>query len=108
MIDDNRIQQVANQYVGHGPEIDEDIYVSAKREAFIEGAKWFKSALWHNASEEPTEDENLLIQHQKYLNEVDYEIDAPLSFHDWEAYIKDNNVIKWCYISDLIQKGGDK
>lgn len=47
MIDDSRIQHAANQYVGHGPEVDEGTYVSAKREAFVEGAKWLQSALWH-------------------------------------------------------------
>lgn len=48
MIDDNRIQQVANQYVGHGPKVDEGIYVSAKREAFIESAKHILWALGNN------------------------------------------------------------
>ena len=47
MIDDSRIQHAANQYVGHGPEVDEGICVSTKREAFIAGAKWYMNLRWH-------------------------------------------------------------
>lgn len=45
MIDNNKIQQGANQYIGYEPEIGENIYVLSQRKAFIEGVKWFKNAL---------------------------------------------------------------
>ena len=42
---DKRIMQAANKYVGHEPKADEGIYISAKREGFIDGAKWFDNAM---------------------------------------------------------------
>jgi len=34
------INDAANKYIGHAPEIDEDVNVSMRRNAFIDGAKW--------------------------------------------------------------------
>lgn len=42
MIDKQKIQQAANNYIGHEPEIDEGCNVSARREAFKDGVDWFK------------------------------------------------------------------
>lgn len=51
MIGDSRIQHAANQYVGHGPEVDEGICVSAKREAFVKGVKWYMNLRWHEEND---------------------------------------------------------
>lgn len=51
MIDKQKIQEAANNYIGHEPEIDEGCNVSARREAFKDGVDWFKKNIWHNATE---------------------------------------------------------
>ena len=53
MIDKQKIQQAANNYIGHEPEIDEGCNVSARREAFKDGVDWFKKNIWHSCQEEP-------------------------------------------------------
>lgn len=108
MIGDNRIQHAANQYVGHGPEVDEGIYVSAKREAFIEGVKWFKEALWHDAKEEPEIDKTLIIQYIGIMNEVSYDKDRHVAICPWELNVKRLRILKWFYMDDILPKGGDK
>ena len=44
-----RIQQAADNYVGHPQEIDEDLSVYCKREAFKDGALWLQSNAWKDA-----------------------------------------------------------
>lgn len=39
------LQEAADNYVGHAPEIDEDLSCFTKRNAFIAGAKWQKEQI---------------------------------------------------------------
>ena len=39
------LQEAADNYVGHAPEIDEDLSCFTKRNAFIAGAKWQKEQM---------------------------------------------------------------
>lgn len=48
-------QQAADEYVGHPQEIDEDLTVYCKREAFKDGALWQRNHVWHHADEEPSD-----------------------------------------------------
>lgn len=101
MIDKQKIQEAANNYIGHEPEIDEGCNVSARREAFKDGVDWFKGNIWHNATEQPIEFTPILVQ---WLNEgkIEYETDEHPQNFDWQKCFKENNVIKWCYLSDII------
>lgn len=101
MIDKQKIQQAANNYIGHEPEIDEGCNVSARREAFKDGVDWFKENIWHNTTEQPIEFTPILVQ---WLNDgkIEYETDEHPQNFDWQRYFKENNVIKWCYLSDII------
>lgn len=40
MIDEKKIQEAANAYVGHAKEHDEGLRVSGERAAFADGAMW--------------------------------------------------------------------
>ena len=110
MIDNDKIIKASDQYVGHGPDIDEDAYASAKREAFIEGVRWFKSALWHDASEEPKPNKSLIINNGGIWVEM-FEHSEEAS---WTQSVGVYSIYKWCYIEDLLslvhnaKKGGDK
>ena len=44
-----RIRQEADNYVGHPQEVDEDLTVYCKREAFKDGAVWLQSNAWVDA-----------------------------------------------------------
>lgn len=107
MIDEKKITEAVDEYIGYPKELGEGVDVSMRRDAFREGAKWFKEALWHNTSEEPQVAKQILVQ---WLNEgeVDYEADWVFPGVDWCIYVKNNNIIKWCYIDDLLPKGGEK
>ena len=41
----NNLEEAADNYVGHAPEIDEDLSCFTKRNAFIAGAKWQKEQM---------------------------------------------------------------
>lgn len=74
---------------------------------FREGAKWADKNpinVWHDASEEPKEDMDILfISKNGKVHKVS-KIDNSLY-----VWLKDNDCIdKWAYISDLLPKGGEK
>lgn len=64
----NGLEQAANDYVGHAPEIDEDLSVYSNREAFKAGAQWQKENLWKNAQGDdlPEIDREVIVLYQPY------------------------------------------
>ena len=107
MIDENKITEAANKFVGHGPEVDEGVSVSMRRDAFRKGAEWFKQSLWHNAKEEPELNKKLIVQYTNYMGDIDYEVDINDSLL-WKDWVMSYRISKWCYIEDILPKGGDK
>lgn len=95
---------------------DEQIIAEAKKHyyddinchnAFLHGVEWadeHPANVWHEASEEPKEDVDILfISKNGKVHKVS-KID--LSLYDW---LKDNDDIKrWAYIKDLLPRGGNK
>ena len=81
-------------------------------ELFKDGAKWaineFLKDLWHPVSEEPEENKKLLVQYTNYMVEDDYEIDMNIPYVSWRYLVTTYNFKKWCYIEDLLPKGGEK
>ena len=67
-----------------------------------------KTNLWHEASEEPEENKKLLVQYTNYMVEDDYEIDINSPYVPWRYLVTTYNFKKWCYIEDLLPKGGEK
>lgn len=76
----------------------------ACRASFKDGIEWFKEAIWHDASEEPKENERIITEFRD--NGVSYELDIP--YENWECYCAFNDILRWCYLSDILPKGGDK
>ena len=107
MIDENKITEAANKFVGHGPEVDEGVSVSMRRDAFRKGAEWFKNALWHDASEVPELNKKLVVQYNNYMGDIDYEVDTNDSLL-WKDWVMSYRIFKWCYIEDILSKGGEK
>lgn len=81
-------------------------------ELFKDGAKWaineFLNDLWHPVSEEPEYDKKILVQYTNYMVEDDYEIDMNSPHVPWRYIVTTYNFKKWCYIEDLLPKGGEK
>lgn len=74
---------------------------------FIRGIEWFKEAIWHEAKEEP-EEHKFIITQWLHEGEICYETDRTQPKVDWQNHVVDNNIIKWCYVEDLLTKGGEK
>lgn len=105
MINEEKIKEAVDAYIGYPKEVGEGVDVSMRRDAFREGAKWFKEALWHDAKEEPDKHKFVLVQ-WFYMGR--YGADMIKRKYYWQGYIEEYHIIKWCYIDDLLPKGGDK
>lgn len=77
------------------------------RASFKDGVEWLNQALWHDAKEEPEEHKCILIQ-WLYKGRICHETDILERKYDWQYVVINYNVIKWCYIDDLLPKGGEK
>lgn len=85
-----------------------------KYSAFISGAIWADNNptqdvvnlndVWHDATEEPQENEYVLIQDE----ENDYDVVMMQSADAWNIWCGTCKIIRWAYISDLLPKGGEK
>lgn len=102
MIDEKKIQEAANNYIGHDPEVDEGIYVASQRNAFKDGIAWFKKNLWHSTKERPQQDEPIITKWWDEVDGVSYEIDSIGSSQDWSGYCSRNTIMAWCYVSDIL------
>lgn len=99
MIDKQKIQEAANNYIGHEPEIDEGCNVSARREAFKDGVDWFKKNIWHSCQEEPEKGEFIVTE----FFDVGkcYEIDSVSWTEDWEE-IDGKHYCPDCYEVEVV------
>ena len=80
---------------------------------FEAGAKWadeHPKNMWHEPSEEPQNKPFRIICQDDWGNVEVVEDDVVKFVYqgDWEAYVKDDCIIRWAYISDLLPKGGEK
>lgn len=108
MIDEKKITEAVNAYIGFPKELGEGLETSMRRDAFRDGVDWFKNALWHDASEEPTRDEKIIVQYEDWGGDIDYDLDIHYPIYSWKHKVEEINVTKWCYLADLLPKGGDK
>ncbi len=79
----------------------------ARYSAFISGAIWADNNpvnAWHDASEEPQENEYVLIQN----DENNYDVVLMQSADGWNTWCGTCKIIRWAYVSDLLPKKGGK
>lgn len=111
MIDEKKIQEAAAGRFNVGGLVN-----TVERIAFKEGIDWFKKALWHTEDEIPGADRPILVKDWKLkdrystfdtteeLNLEDFDKE-----HQWEAFCAFADAdFTWCYIEDLLPKGGEK
>lgn len=67
MIDEKKIIEAVNAYIGYPHEVDEGTSVSLQRKAFRAGAEWLKNAIWNTDDEITKTGQNILQNEIKYL-----------------------------------------
>lgn len=113
MIDEKEIRKAAASK--HNPAFGVSGYLAA-RTAFVAGVEWFKKALWHNEDEIPEADRLILVKDWKCKDEyLTFDTTEELNLedfdkeHQWECFCKLADFdFTWCYIEDLLPKGGEK
>ena len=102
MIDNSKITEAVNAYIGYPKEVDEGIETSMRRDAFKAGVDWFKQVLWHDVSEKPEFNRRLITQHITLMEELGYDLTTNIPAYPWELYVKGAHITKWCYIEDIL------
>lgn len=105
MIDEKDIRKAAT--LTYNPAFGVSGYLAA-RTAFAAGVEWFKKALWHDASVKPEGNAVILYQWLDDRGTMDVGIDGVFSDVEWAKFVAYNSITKWCYIEDLLPKGGEK
>lgn len=102
MIDDKKREEAASKYASSSWIDDE--YPGEIQEAFIEGINWFLDNLWRDASEEPKDNYDILIES---LNGTytEYAAYRHNSAQLWSDFVDRSHTTRWLYIADLL-KGG--
>lgn len=108
MIDEKKIQEAAIMNADYfnlcRSTLDRE---EACRASFEDGVEWFKKALWHDASEMP-EKGNAFIFLAESNSSKHYHVGVVYNPMDYDKNCKWWGVIEWCYIEDLLPKGGEK
>lgn len=97
---------MTNEDVCKAAESYEDglIYSSIKdqcdiQKAFKEGANWRINTVWHDATEVPKKKGYILVW-TKCFGFVTWNVNVEPA--EWNKICKDNQVVEWAYIEDLI------
>lgn len=98
MIDKEKIQQAANEYVGCSPEMGEDLIEYLMRNAFKSGIEWFKENLWHPVSEVPTRYDTYLVKTKQGC--LDFCHFATEKWHSKDV----GTVVEWLDLSDIRER----
>ena len=99
MIDEKKIEEAAKEYA-----FKKDIFLQCGCHiGFLEGIDWFKKNIWHDAKEQPLQDELLIMQYIKDRR-VKYIMYCWSSSKNcsWAEEMIDFHPTKWCYLKDLI------
>ena len=105
MTRDEEILTACKSFLSRYPSIDQ----AGLSIGFLDGAVWSDKHpvnVWHNASDNPTED--TLILYRTTSGECDVTELVCTSEGVWHLFVKDYEVAEWAYIKDLLPKGGEK
>lgn len=108
MIDEKKIQEAeimnADYFNPCRSTLDRE---EACRASFEDGVEWFKKALWHDASEMPEKGKAFIFLAESNSSKL-YHVGVVYNPMDYDKNCKWWGVIEWCYIEDLLPKGGEK
>lgn len=66
---------------------------------FKQGAQWRINSVWHDKSERPEVDRNILTYFGTNCFEIDF---LHKEDFDWEYYADKSGIVRWAYIDDLL------
>ena len=75
----NDLKEASDNYVGHAPEIDEDLSCFTKRNAFIAGAQWQKERILNVATEREVKVDVGGYPYIDFTELYDFDKDIPLA-----------------------------
>lgn len=108
MIDEKKIQEAAIMNADYfnpcRSTLDRE---EACRASFEDGVEWFKKALWHDASKMPEKGKAFIFLAESNSSKH-YHVGVVYNPMDYDKNCKWWGVIEWCYIEDLLPKGGEK
>lgn len=108
MIDEKKIQEAAIMNADYfnpcRSTLDRE---EACRASFEDGVEWFKKALWHDASEMPEKGKAFIFLAESNSSKH-YHVGVVYNPMDYDKNCKWWGVIEWCYIEDILPKGGKK
>lgn len=108
MIDEKKIQEAAIMNADYFNPCRSTLNrEEACRASFEDGVEWFKKALWHDASEMP-ENGKAFIFLAESNSSKHYHVGVVYNPMDYDKNCEWWGVIEWCYIEDLLPKGGEK
>lgn len=113
MIDEKEVRKAAT--LTYNPALDA-VANFAARNAFAAGVEWFKKALWHTEDEIPEADRLILVKDWKLKDRYSiFDTTEELNLEDfdkeqqWDCFCKLADFdVAWCYIEDILPKGGEK
>lgn len=72
--------------------------------AFMKGADWRINSVWHDVNEEPSQKRVLIvIESDGRISQSNFMVGVDI----WEDFIKDADIVKWCYKEDLLPNTED-
>ena len=99
-------EQIEKAAIKSADEELDDFECRGHRDGFIAGAQWRINSVWHDASEEPEqEDEPILVEYEDWGFECsDYTVCDDI--WDYRTRLKRDGacctILRWAYIKDLI------
>lgn len=108
MIDEKKITEAVNAYIGYPKELGEGLETSMRRDAFKAGVDWFRNALWHPASEKPIMSEyGMIIVELNDIITCKYSLWRSTTTYECLCNNK-SYVRRWLYLDDLLKKESEK
>lgn len=104
MIDKKKIEEVARRCAEKLFSNSRYLYI----EGFKQGVHWFKTDIWHDAKEEPSNTEKCHILLEWYENaagrkDVKHYAIIDNGFVFWSSVLSTYSIVRrWCYLEDLV------
>ena len=101
-----QIEKAAGEYSGSVLGFKDNPVVMNNHKAFMDGAQWRINSVWHDADEEPEqEDEPILVEYEDWgIEGSDYTVCDDI--WDYRIRLKRDGayctILRWAYMKDLI------
>ena len=105
-------EQIEKAAIKSADEELDDFECRGHRDGFIAGAEWRINSVWHDASEEPEqEDEPILVEYEDWgIEGSDYTVCDDI--WDYRTRLKRDGacctILRWAYVIDLLPERKEK